>query len=206
MADKREFREFARNQIEDSLAVKRQLLGDTSLLQCLEQVALATIRSLQAGGKVILFGNGGSAADAQHIAAELAGRYKIERPGIAAISVTVNTSALTAIANDYGYDDVYARQVQGLGVSGDVAIGISTSGNSMSVVRGLEAARAKSLITVAMTGGSGGRLRSYADFCLQVPSEQTPRIQECHILLGHILCDFVEDELFRTPPSRRPQL
>jgi D-sedoheptulose 7-phosphate isomerase len=191
-----EFKDFVRAQIEASIIVKRDLLGDSSLIQSIEQVARIIVRSLEAGGKVLLFGNGGSAADAQHIAAELAGRYKIERPGIAAIALTVNTSALTAIANDYSFEHVYARQIEALGASDDVAVGISTSGNSASVVRGLQAARARGLVTVGMTGASGGKLKPQVDFCLQVPSEETPRIQESHILIGHILCEFVEEELF----------
>ncbi|HEV3278621.1 MAG TPA: D-sedoheptulose 7-phosphate isomerase [Terriglobia bacterium] len=190
------FPDFVRIQVEESMAVKRALLEDASLLQALEQAARAVVLSLRSGGKVLLFGNGGSAADAQHIAAELAGRYKLERRGLAAIALTANTSALTAISNDYSFEHVYARQVEALGAPGDVAIGISTSGNSQSVVRGVQAARAKGLVTVAMTGHSGGRLKPEVDLCLQMPSEETPRIQETHILIGHILCDFVEQEIF----------
>ncbi len=203
----RDFVDWARQQVAASILLKQSVFNDMALLQAAERAAREVIRSVRAGGKVMLFGNGGSAADAQHIAAELAGRYRLERPGIAAIAVTVNASVLTAVANDYGFEHVFARQVEALGSAGDVAIGISTSGNSMSVVRGLETARAHGLITVGMTGASGGLLKSHADFCLQVPSDQTPRIQECHILIGHILCDFVEDELFgaqKTAPL--PQL
>lgn len=190
------FQGFARAQVEASIAVKRAVLEDENLLQTLEQAAQAVVRALQSGGKVLLFGNGGSAADAQHIAAELVGRYKRERAGLAAIALTVNTSVLTAVANDYSFDRVYARQVEALGAPGDVAIGISTSGNSMSVVHGLEAARRKGLVTVGMTGVTGGRLKLQVDLCLQVPSKETPRIQECHILVGHILSEYVEEELF----------
>jgi len=193
---KGEFQGFAREQIDASIAVKRALLEDEALLQNLEKAARAMVRALQSGGKILLFGNGGSAADAQHIAAELAGRYKLERPGLAAVALTVNTSVLTAIANDYSFEHVYARQVEALGGPGDVAIGISTSGNSMSVVHGLETARRKGLVTIAMTGASGGRLKSRAEICLQAPSNETPRVQECHILIGHILCEYVEEELF----------
>lgn len=196
MPVKGEFQGFARQQIDASIAVKRALLEDAVLLQSLERAAKAVVQALQAGGKVLLFGNGGSAADAQHIAAELSGRFRLERPGLAAVALTVNTSVLTAVANDYSFDHVYARQVQGLGVPGDVAIGISTSGNSMSVVNALEAAHLKGLVTVGMTGASGGRLTPQADFCLRVPSNETPRIQECHVLIGHILCAYVEEDLF----------
>lgn len=195
-----DFQDFARREIDAAISVKRALLDDSALLSTLEQVALAVVRSLASGGKVLLFGNGGSAADAQHIAAELAARYRLERPGLPAIALTVNPSAVTAIANDYSFEHVYERQVQALGVSGDVAVGISTSGNSVSVVKGLEAARSKGLLTAAMTGASGGRLKAHADFCLRVPSGETPRIQEVHIVLGHILCDFVERELFGAKP------
>lgn len=196
MSVKGEFQDFARQQIAASIEVKRALLEDTALLQNLGRAARAVVRSIQSGGKVLLFGNGGSAADAQHIAAELAGRYKLERPGLAAVALTVNTSVLTAVANDYSFEHVYARQVQALGAAGDVAIGISTSGNSSSVVNALETARLKGMVTVGMTGESGGLLKSHADFCMQVPSRETARIQECHIVIGHILCDYVEEELF----------
>jgi D-sedoheptulose 7-phosphate isomerase len=195
-----EFQEFARKQVEDSIAAKQSLLADADLLRDLERVGRAVVQSLQSGGKVLVFGNGGSAADAQHIAAELVGRYKLERPGLPALALTVNTSVLTAVGNDYSFDQVFARQVQALGVRGDVAIGISTSGNSANVALALQAARSRGMVTVGMTGSSGGKLKSQADFCLRVPSEQTPRIQECHILLAHIVCDFVEAELFGAKP------
>lgn len=193
-----EFQDFARQQIAGSIEVKRAFQEDAALLETLERAAKAVVRAVRSGGKVLLFGNGGSAADAQHIAAEMAGRYKLERPGLAAVALTVNTSVLTAVANDYSFEHVYARQVEALGAPGDVAIGISTSGNSMSVVHGLEAARRKGLVTIAMTGASGGRLKSQAEVCLPAPSNETPRIQECHILIGHILCEYVEAELFGT--------
>jgi D-sedoheptulose 7-phosphate isomerase len=148
--------------------------------------------SLASGGRVLLFGNGGSAADAQHIAAELVGRFVAERRGLAAIALTTDTSALTAIANDYGFDAVFARQIEALGRPGDVAIGISTSGNSPSVVHGIEAARAAGLFTAALLGGTGGRLRSTCDLPIVVPHPVTARVQECHITLGHMLCELVE--------------
>ena len=141
---------------------------------------------------MFLFGNGGSAADAQHIAAEFMGRYQCEREALAAIALTVNTSSLTAIANDYGYEHVFARQIAGLGAAGDLAIGISTSGNSPNVLGGLAVAHARGLLTIGFTGAGGGKLRSLADLCLCVPSDATPRIQECHILAGHILSGYCE--------------
>jgi D-sedoheptulose 7-phosphate isomerase len=149
-------------------------------------------QALATGSKVLLFGNGGSAADAQHIGAELVCRYRHDRRGLPAIALTVDTSCLTAIANDYSYEDVFARQAEALGVKGDLAIGISTSGNSPNVLRGVVAARTKALTTVALTGKSGSKIGTEVDYWLQVPSDETSRIQEVHILLGHILCDFVE--------------
>jgi len=193
-----DFVQWAQEQVQASIRVKQAVVEDGDLLRALEEVARQVIRRLRAGGKVLLFGNGGSAADAQHIAAELAGRYKLERPGLAGVALTVNTSTLTAVANDYGYEHVFARQVQALGRPGDIAVGISTSGNASNVLRGLETARAAGLISVAMTGRSGGKLKDLAQYCLRIPSDETARIQECHILIGHILCDFVERELFGT--------
>jgi len=195
MPPKQEFAELARRQTEESISVKRAMLTSSHLFEVLERVAWEMHRVLTTGGKLILFGNGGSAADAQHIAAELVGRYKCERRGLAAIALTVNTSALTAIANDYGFEHVFARQVEALGSPGDIALGISTSGDSPNVLRGVEAARLKGMGTIGLTGQSGGELKAKVDYCLCVPSRETPRIQEAHILLGHILCDFVEGEL-----------
>jgi D-sedoheptulose 7-phosphate isomerase len=190
------FIQFARRKIEQSITVKQSVLADGRLLEALEEIARAAFQTLEAGGKVLLFGNGGSAADAQHIAAELVGRYKQERRGLPAIALTVDTSCLTAVANDYGYEYVFARQIEALGRSGDLAIGISTSGNSPNVLRGMEAARTKGLTTVGLTGRNGGKLKESVDHCIQVQSDETPRIQEVHILVGHILCEFVEGEMF----------
>jgi D-sedoheptulose 7-phosphate isomerase len=160
-------------------------------------LALATravIAALRSGGKILVFGNGGSAADAQHFAAELSGRYRGERVPLAGIALTTDTSALTAIANDYGYDEVFARQVRALARAGDVAIGISTSGNSESVCRALAAARAIGATTLAFGGGAGGRMAGLADHAVLVPSTTTARIQEGHALLFHVLCDAIEEE------------
>jgi len=148
---------------------------------------------LRAGGKVLFCGNGGSAADSQHLAAELTGRYLRDRAPLAAVALTVDSSALTAIANDYSYDEVFARQVRGLGRPGDVLVGISTSGNSRNVVAALEAARAIGLATIGLTGAGGGRMKDLCDVCLCVPSTDTPRIQEMHIAAGHMLCELVEN-------------
>ena len=167
-------------------------------MNVLSTVAQELHRVLAADAKLLIFGNGGSAADAQHIAADLVGRYLKERRALPAIALTVNTSVLTAVANDYDFDRVFSRQVEALGRPGDTAIGLSTSGNSLSVLRGLEAATAQGLTTVALTGRTGGILKAKADHCLQVPSDETPRIQEAHILIGHILCEFVEGQILES--------
>ena len=180
--------------IRESVAVKEKLLRDEDCLVTLRKVASIMTGALTAGNKILFMGNGGSAADAQHLAAEFTGRYMRERPALAAMALNVNTSSLTAIGNDYSFDAVFARQIEALGRSGDVAIGLSTSGTSPNILRGMEVARSLGLVTVGLTGESGGRLKDVVEYCLCVPSSQTPRIQECHILLGHILCEIVEDE------------
>jgi D-sedoheptulose 7-phosphate isomerase len=152
-------------------------------------------RALKNGKKVVLFGNGGSAADAQHIACELAGRFKLERRGLPAIALTTNTSTITAIANDYGYDKVFSRQVEAIVDKGDIVIGISTSGKSPNVIEGVKAAKEHGAITVGLTGAEGGRLEKVVDICIKVPSDDTPRIQETHITIGHIICQLVEESL-----------
>lgn len=164
-------------------------------LPALTAAADALIAAYRAGHKALFFGNGGSAADAQHLAAEFLGRYLRQRAPLAALALHTNSSALTAIANDYGYEHVFSRQLEALAAPGDVAVGISTSGNSPNVIEALECARRLGLVTIALTGSSGGRLRSLADILIAVPSEETPRIQECHILAGHALCDAVEQAL-----------
>ena len=183
------------DRIRESAAVKQALLRNEEFLTLVAEVAQAIVESLRKNGTVFFFGNGGSAADAQHLAAELAGRYLRERQGLAGLALTTNTSCLTAIANDYGYDYVFARQLEAMGSAGDIAIGISTSGNSASVLRATEAARQKGMITVGMTGEGGGKLKSLVDHCLSVTADHTARIQEAHILIGHILCEIVEEEM-----------
>lgn len=162
-----------------------------------EKAAALLVDSLRSGGKLLTFGNGGSASDAQHIAAELVGRYLKERRALPALALTVNTSTLTAVANDYGYEQVFARQVAALATDKDVCIALSTSGNSPNVIQGILAARQRGAKVIGMTGRSGGKLRELCDVCLCVPSDQTPRIQEAHILLGHALCEVAETELSR---------
>ncbi len=190
-------REF-RSQVEASIDAKRRLLTEPDA--CIA-VAKVLIKAYRGGHALLLFGNGGSAADAQHIAAEFLGRFNIERPGMAAHALTVNTSALTAISNDYEFDEVFARQVRAIGRPGDVAVGISTSGNTPNVVRGLAAAREGGLVSVGLTGARGGRLRETVDFWVGVPSDETPRIQEAHIMIGHIWSAMVEAALFGPPAS-----
>ena len=182
--------------IEASIATKQDLLGSAETLSTIAEVSELLVSALRQGAKVLLFGNGGSAADAQHIAAELVGRFAFNRPALPALALSVNSSCVTAIGNYYGFDQVFMRQLEALAQSGDVAIGISTSGNSANVVQALVAAKKKGLRTVALTGQTGGELLDKADHCICVPSKETPRIQECHILIGHILSELIERELF----------
>ena len=184
--------QFAR-QLRASIDVKQRLLAQTGACVDVAQVLIAAYR---AGNALFVFGNGGSAADAQHIAAEFLGRFYIERPPLAAHALTVNTSALTAIANDYSFDEVFARQLRALGKRGDVALGISTSGNAANVVRALQAAREMGMTSVALTGAHGGRAKEVADHWVGVPSDDTPRVQEAHITIGHIWSALVESALF----------
>jgi D-sedoheptulose 7-phosphate isomerase len=179
--------------IKAHMEITQQLLRQVPLCG---QVADRLIQAFTAGRKVLLFGNGGSAADAQHIAAEFVGKFYFDRPALPAEALTVNTSSLTAIGNDYSFDQVFSRQVEAFGDAGDVCIGISTSGNSRNVVEAFRVARRKGMVTVAMTGTSGGQLVAEADYCICIPSTDTPRIQEHHILVGHVLCELVEQALF----------
>lgn len=175
--------------IADHLEVVRQVEAQTALL---ESIAVAMTATLRAGGKILWCGNGGSAGDCQHLAAELVGRFRRERRGLPSVALTTDTSALTSIGNDYGFAAVFARQVEALGVEGDLLVGISTSGNSENVVCALQTARAQGLATVAFTGAGGGRMAALADHLFAVNSRETARIQEAHILAGHMLCDWIE--------------
>lgn len=159
----------------------------------IEKAAQTIITSLKAGGKLLVFGNGGSAADSQHVAAELVGRFKKERKALAAIALTTDTSIITAIANDYGYDSIFSRQVEALGSSGDVALGISTSGNSANVIAALKAARSNGMKTIGLTGSDGGKMKSECDILIAVGTKDTPRVQELHGTIGHVICELVED-------------
>jgi len=182
-------------EVSESLRVKQVMLQECS--ESLAAICVALAERLGQGGKLLLFGNGGSAADAQHIAAEFVGRYQCEREAIPAMALTVNTSTLTAVGNDYGYDQVFARQIAAFGTKGDAAIGISTSGNSPNVLNGITAARERGMLTVGFTGNTASQLRSAVDLCLTVPSTATPRIQECHILAGHIVSGYCERVLIQ---------
>ena len=174
----------------ESITVKQQVVEKH--LSTINDIANLLIESLQAGNKVLFFGNGGSAADSQHIAGELVSKFRRVRKAMPAIALTTDTSILTSIGNDFGYDYVFARQVEALGQNGDVAIGISTSGNSPNVLRALQAARDAGMMTVGFTGQSGGQMQDYVDINFNVPSSSTPRIQEVHITAGHIICELVE--------------
>jgi D-sedoheptulose 7-phosphate isomerase len=187
-------RELAGDSIGEAADVFRGL-ADEEVLDFLESAARLVADSLAAGGKVLLFGNGGSAADAQHVAAELVGRFEKERDALAAVALTTDTSILTAVANDYGYDRVFARQVEALAAEGDVVIAFSTSGESANVVAGVDAARQRGARSIAFTGEAGGRLADAADVAVRVRSGRTARIQEGHILLSHVLCELVEATL-----------
>jgi len=184
--------EIVVKQIQESVYLKKRLQGEARTLVA---IADQLIQALRKGKKVLLFGNGGSAADAQHIAAELSGKYTRHRDPLPAIALTTNTSSLTAIANDYGYEAVFARQLQALVAEGDIVIGISTSGNSPNVLLAMEEAKRRGAITIALTG-QGGKLKELADYVLSVPSTKTARIQEAHITIGHIICHLVEEEIF----------
>lgn len=182
--------------ISESIEAKQALLADATVLDTLCTVVDRAMTCYQNDGKLLFCGNGGSAADAQHIAAELSGRFYKDRPPLYAEALHVNTSYLTAVANDYSYEQVFARMVTAAGRKGDILFALSTSGNSPNILRAAEAARTQGMLIVGMTGESGGTLRAHCDLLLNVPTTVTPRIQECHILLGHILCELLELKLF----------
>ncbi len=187
---------YIKNQIKSSYETKQKLYNDDLLLDKLVSLAHHCVALYKRDKKTILAGNGGSAADAQHIAAELVGRYGFDRPSIPSLALTTDTSNLTAIGNDYGYDAIFSRQLEGMGQEGDIFIGISTSGNSQNLINAFESAQKKNILTVALVGKDGGKMAQMADIALIVPSHETPRIQESHILIGHILCDIIEKEMF----------
>ncbi len=181
-----------------SISVKQQLLTDDAMIQTVQQCADLITTAFKNGNKLLFCGNGGSAADAQHLAAEFSGRFYTDRDALPAEALHCNTSYMTAVANDYSYDVVYSRLVKGIGNKGDVLVGISTSGNSSNIMKAFEVAREKQLITIGFTGATGGKMKDLSDYLLNVPSSDTPRIQESHILLGHIICQLVEEQYFNT--------
>jgi len=191
-----DFQQRVVRSIQESITTKERLLRSPELVATIASVSEILIAAFQGGNKVLLFGNGGSAADAQHLAAEFVGRFAFDRPALPGLALSVNTSCVTAIGNDYGFDVVFSRQIEALGRPGDVAIGISTSGNSSNVLRGLSVAKKMGLCTVALTGRTGGKLKTVVDHCICVPSQETPRIQECHISIGHIISELVEETIF----------
>jgi len=182
--------------LKQSYEVKEKLLKDTQVKTEIQEVVERCIAVYRRGNKTLIAGNGGSASDSQHMAAELSGRFNFDRPGLPSIALTTNTSALTAISNDYGYDKIFSRQVQANGVEGDMFIGLSTSGNSLNILKAIEECQKKGIITVGLTGASGYKLAEVCDNCIMVPSESTPRIQEAHILIIHLICAVVEESLF----------
>ena len=183
-------------QIASSIATKEALLNDEAQINIIKQAAQLVVDAYKAGNKTLLAGNGGSAADAQHIAGEFVSRFYFDRPGLSSIALTTDTSVITAIGNDYGYEKLFSRQVQAIGSAGDVFIGISTSGNSPNIIAALLECKTKGIKTIGFTGSAGGKMDDLCDICIKVPSTETPRIQEVHILIGHIICYIVEEEIF----------
>ena len=187
---------YIENQVQESYKVTQEIYKSKKLMTLIQSVALGMISVYKGGNKVLLAGNGGSASDAQHIAGELVSKFYFDRPGLAAISLVTDTSVLTAIGNDLGYENVFSRQIVANGTKGDMFIGISTSGNSENIIQALKECRNNNIITVGFSGNDGGKMKELCDYCICVPSIETPRIQENHIMIGHIICAVVEEELF----------
>ncbi len=185
-----------KNIIESSIEVKKAILADNEFIQLVVECSDVITNAFKQGNKVLFCGNGGSAADAQHLAAEFSGRFYTDRTALPAEALHCNTSYLTAVANDYSYDVVYSRLINGIGNPGDILVGLSTSGNSKNIVEAFKTAKTKNMITIGLTGTSGGQMKPICDFLLNVPSNDTPRIQESHIMLGHIICQLVEEKYF----------
>lgn len=185
--------------IQESIQLRQEIMANTFLMAQIEAVAQVWVNAFLAGQKLLFCGNGGSAADAQHLSAELSGRYYIDREPLPAEALHVNTSYLTAVANDYSFEEVYARMVRALGLPGDVLVALSTSGHSPNILRALKDARQKKMVTVGFTGKTGGEMAEYCDYLIKIPSTDTPRIQECHMLIGHILCEQTERQIFSKP-------
>lgn len=192
---KTDHKAFIKQTIQQSIDLKSHLLQQTELVERINDVSNRCIDCFKAGNRLLIAGNGGSAADAQHIAAEFVCRFNFERPGLPAMALATNYSMITAAGNDYSFDDVFSREIEANGRSGDIFIGISTSGNSTNILNAIEASRQSGIYSVGLAG-EGGSIQTQADSCLSVPSDCTPRIQECHILIGHIICEIVENNLF----------
>lgn len=192
--------EKIKNIIQASIETKQQLLQNEELLKIIETVVGAIVTAFKNGNRVYFCGNGGSAADAQHLAAEFSGRFYKDRKALPAEALHCNISYLTAVGNDYGFDVVYSRIIEGIGEKGDILIGLSTSGNSANIVKAFEAAKEKGMISVALTGISGGQLKSAGNYLINIPSADTPRIQESHIMVGHIICQLVEEKMYPQTP------
>lgn len=190
------FQEKIIQTIQQSIRVKNEICQDQLLIGKISQAAEACIETFQRGGKVLFCGNGGSAADAQHLAAEFSGRFYKDRPPLFSEALHVNTSYLTAVGNDYGFDQVYSRIIKGIGKSGDILVGLSTSGNSLNILNAFKAAHDRGMTCIGFTGATGGKMAALTDLLINVPSTDTPRIQESHITIGHILCELVEKSLF----------
>jgi len=187
--------------IQASIETKQQVLANEALLNTINKVVEEIVVAFRNGNRVYFCGNGGSAADAQHLAAEFSGRFYKDRKALPAEALHCNTSYLTAVGNDYGFDVVYSRIIEGIGEKGDVLVGLSTSGNSANIVKAFEAAKEKEMITIGLTGLTGGAMKSTSDYLINIPSTDTPRIQESHIMVGHIICQLVEEKYFATPNS-----
>ena len=192
-------RHYISTQLNESRQIMANMLADSALLSRVEAAARACISAMKNNRKILLAGNGGSAADAQHIAGEFVSRFAFDRPGMPAVALTTDTSILTAIGNDYGYDKIFSRQVQAHAQAGDVLVVYSTSGKSLNIISALEIAKDLDVVTIAMTGNRGGPLKNLCDHYLDVPSSDTPKIQEGHAVLGHIICGLVENAIFKAP-------
>ncbi|HLG38393.1 MAG TPA: D-sedoheptulose 7-phosphate isomerase [Chitinophagaceae bacterium] len=191
--------EKIKNIIEASIQTKQELLQNEELLKTIDKIIDVIISAFKNGKRVYFCGNGGSAADAQHLAAEFSGRFYKDRRALPAEALHCNTSYLTAVGNDYGFDVVYSRIIDGIGVEGDVLVGLSTSGNSANIINAFKTAKEKGVVTIGFTGSTGGKMKSISDYLINIPSTDTPRIQESHIMTGHIICQLVEEKYFTTP-------
>lgn len=187
---------YIQNQIKESINIKQHILSNNVILNLIQSITTEIIKAYKNGNKTILAGNGGSAADAQHISAEFVGKFYFDRPALSSIALTVNSSIITAIGNDYGYENIFSRQIQANGMEGDVFIGITTSGNSQSIIEAFKECKKRGIITVCFTGENANISSSICDYCIKIPSTDTPRIQESHILIGHIICALTEKTIF----------